>query len=233
MKRRVLSVGLKLTALLAVVLATGCAGSPERGESAYAPVAVPAQPAAQQQYNGAIYQAGYDMALFQDLKARRVGDILTVVLVEQTDAQKTASSAAARSNTQSITNPTLFGQPVALGGGGDVNLGASLSSSTDFSGEGDASQSNSLVGSIAVTVAEVLPNGNLVVQGEKWIAINNGDEYIRLRGIVRPVDIASNNSVLSTSVANAQISYGGKGAIADAQKMGWLARFFISAVWPF
>ena len=79
----------------------------------------------------------------------------------------------------------------------------------------------------------MLPNGNLRIQGEKWIAINQGDEYVRLRGIVRPVDIGPSNTVLSTQVADAQISYRGKGAPADSNAMGWLARFFITPFWPF
>jgi flagellar L-ring protein FlgH len=90
-----------------------------------------------------------------------------------------------------------------------------------------------LEGSIAVTVADVLPNGNLIVQGEKWMRINQGEEYIRLRGIVRPVDIGANNSVLSTQIADAQFAYGGTGAVAASSSPGWLSRFFGSPLWPF
>ena len=84
-----------------------------------------------------------------------------------------------------------------------------------------------------MTVAKVYPGGNLYVQGEKWIQINQGNEYIRLRGIIRPVDISSDNSILSTKIADARMSYSGTGATADVNKAGWLSRFFISPVWPF
>lgn len=84
-----------------------------------------------------------------------------------------------------------------------------------------------------MTVAEVLPNGNLVVRGEKWMTLNRGDEFIRISGIVRPDDISPNNTVVSTRLANAQISYSGTGTLADSQSMGWLARFFNSEYWPF
>ncbi|HKK03898.1 MAG TPA: flagellar basal body L-ring protein FlgH, partial [Gammaproteobacteria bacterium] len=102
-----------------------------------------------------------------------------------------------------------------------------------FDGEGDAAQSNQLEGSITVTVSEVLPNGNLVIQGEKWVKINQGQEYIRLRGIVRPVDIGPDNTVLSTQVADAQLAYGGTGVVAQSNSPGWLTRFFNSPLWPF
>jgi flagellar L-ring protein precursor FlgH len=86
---------------------------------------------------------------------------------------------------------------------------------------------------VTVTVAQVLPNGNLVVQGEKWITINHGDEFIRIRGIVRPMDIGPDNSVPSTKVADAQILYSGKGSMARAQRPGWLTEFFLSPLMPF
>ena len=84
-----------------------------------------------------------------------------------------------------------------------------------------------------MTVARVLPNGNFYVQGEKWIQINQGNEYIRLRGIIRPVDITTNNTILSTQVADARISYSGTGATAEVNQVGWLSRFFMSPLWPF
>ncbi len=119
---------------------------------------------------------------------------------------------------------TYHGRPI---------LSTDVASKHSFNGAGSAEQSNALSGSIAVTVAEVLTNGNLVVQGEKWIKINQGKEYIRLRGIVRPVDIGADNAVLSTQVADAELAYGGTGAVASSSKPGWLSRFFQSRVWPF
>jgi len=155
---------------------------------------------------------------------------LMVILDEQTDATKQASTGITKDNSTSISAPTILGQDISLGGN---PLSTSLESANDFSGKSDSSQSNKLQGSITVTVSQVLPNGNLVVQGEKWIAINQGDEYVRLRGIVRPVDITPANTVLSTQVGNAQIAYRGKGAPAEANSMGWLARFFNTPIWPF
>ena len=99
-----------------------------------------------------------------------------------------------------------------------------LTAKRDFKGEGAANQSNSLSGNISVTVVEVLPNGNLNVRGEKRVTLNQGDEYIRLSGIVRPVDIDSANTITSDKVADVTIMYIGEGAMADASKMGWLSR---------
>ena len=103
----------------------------------------------------------------------------------------------------------------------------------DFSGDGASSLSNSLSGSITVFVAEVMPNGNLVIRGEKKLTLNQGDEYIRVTGIVRPMDVTPDNTIASTKVANAEIFYSGDGSINDANRMGWLARFFNGSMWPF
>ena len=114
--------------------------------------------------------------------------------------------------------------------GNTIDLG--LNQTSSFTGEADADQSNSLTGSISVNVIQVLTNGNLIVRGEKWITINNGDEFIRLTGMIRPQDISADNQIKSIKVANARIQYSGTGSFADTQKMGWLARFFNSSWWP-
>jgi flagellar L-ring protein precursor FlgH len=210
---------------------TGC-GSPmlvRQGEADFAPAA-PIEFGPVFQENGSIYQAGYSKAWFEDIKARQVGDLLKVLLDEQTDATKQASTGITKDTSTEISAPTILGKDITLNGN---PLSTSLESANDFSGKSDSSQSNKLQGSITVTVSHVLQNGNLVVQGEKWISINQGDEYVRLRGIVRPVDIAPDNTVLSTQVGNAQISYRGKGAPAEANAMGWLARFFNTPIWPY
>jgi flagellar L-ring protein precursor FlgH len=113
------------------------------------------------------------------------------------------------------------------------NLESTLQSSTAFDGESESKQSNKLSGEITVSVAEVLPNGYLVVQGEKLYTINQGHEHIRFSGIVRPEDVSFRNTVPSTRVADARIIYGGEGAPAETNVIGWLARFFISAIFPF
>lgn len=180
---------------------------------------------------GAIFQTASSQSLFQDYKARRVGDVLTVLLAERTNARKSAGAATSKESSVRMNNPVIIGRPITRDG--NPLFEAEVSGSRSFEGQGDASQSNLLEGSITVTVAEVLPNGNLRVQGEKWMRINQGEEFIRLRGIVRPVDIRADNSVLSTQVADAQLAYGGTGTIAHSSSPGWLTRFFNSPAWPF
>ena len=186
---------------------------------------------------GAIFQAGQEISLFEDAKARRVGDIITVVLVEQTTASKKADTNTSKKQDTQLDNPTILGAPLSFnmpGGSNRVlNLGTTLSGSRSFAGAGDSSQSNKLQGNVTVTVAEVLSNGNLVVRGEKRLTINQGDEYIRFSGIVRPSDIGPDNTVLSTSVADARIAYTGKGMLDESNSSGWLASLFNSKWWPF
>lgn len=177
--------------------------------------------------NGSLYSAA-SVSLFDDLRAARAGDILTVILTESTDASKSASTVTAKQNDVEIGNPTLFGTPLDLGGEKVSNLGMNLNSSQEFSGNGASTQSNSLQGRISVVVAEVLPNGNLVIRGEKILGLNQGDEFVRVSGIVRPVDVRPDNSVLSTQIANARIEYGGNGPVSSASIVGWLAKFFLT-----
>lgn len=209
--------------------ATACMPLPTR-DPAFAPVE-PANLRAPVLNNGAIYQANYDMRLFEDHSARRIGDVLTVRLVERTQASKSADMGATKDTSMTVSAPMIMGMEAAQILGQDVQT--ELRSAHQFTGEGEANQSNSLTGDISVTVVEVLPNGNLKVRGEKRVSLNQGSEYVRLSGIVRPVDIDSANTVLSTKVADATIMYTGDGAVADAGKMGWLARFFLSPWFPF
>ncbi len=220
--------------LLAGLLLAGCASPPvltaHGDDPAY--MAVDAQqPVPPEANHGAIFQAANASALFEDFKARRVGDILTVVLAERTNARKSANANTSKDSNVSLLDPVLFGRPVTRDGVPILNTDVEMSRS--FDGKGGAAQSNQLEGSITVTVAAVMPNGNLVIQGEKWVKINQGQEYIRLRGIVRPVDIRSDNTVLSTQVGDAQVAYGGTGTVAQASSPGWLTRFFNSPIWPF
>ncbi len=225
--------GLVLAA--AALLLTGCNSlMPVRDDASYAATA-PVQPVPVVAQNGAIYQTeqrvGNVLTLFEDHKAMRVGDTLTIVLVEKTQASKNAKTSISKEGETGIEGPTLFGRPVTSGG--VPILEQALSSSSDFDGNGASSQGNSLSGNITVTVAEVLSNGNLVVRGEKRLTLNQGEEYIQISGIVRPSDISGENRVLSTQLADARIRYSGSGAVADSNVMGWLQRFFISAIWPF
>lgn len=180
---------------------------------------------------GGIYQPDSDLRLFEDVRARRVGDILTVRLIETTDAKKSADTKADRSAQTTVKAPVLMGQEAAQVLG--YSLESSLESTNTFEGKGDSNQSNALRGNITVSVVEVLPNGYLRVRGEKRVGLNQGNEYIKLSGIVRPADIDLTNTVDSTKVADATMIYNGDGAVADANRMGWLQRLFTSILFPF
>ncbi len=183
------------------------------------------------QNSGSIYQAGYDMRLFEDNKARRVGDVLSIIFNEATQANKAADLSQEKQNSMSFTAPSLYGMAVSTMTGSDLKT--TVASDNKFTGTGKADQSNSLTGNISVTVIELLPNGDLKVRGEKRVTLNQGDEYVRLSGIVRPIDIDPSNTVSSDKVADATIMYTGNGSMADASKMGWLSRILNSAWIPF
>jgi flagellar L-ring protein precursor FlgH len=178
-----------------------------------APVAAPA--------NGSIFQAsdGY-AALYEGQRARRIGDPLTIVLVEKTSASKSSSSKLDSGGGFSITPPST----------GNLSLfkptDASVSGARNFQGQGAADQSNALSGEISVTIAAVYPNGTMLVQGQKRVTLNRGDEFVQIKGLVRAADIDANNRVPSTRVADARIAYTGKGDVARASRQGWLSRFF-------
>lgn len=226
--------------LSALVILTGCATPSPPPLEDYRPT-LPANYSQDRIATGGIYNPGFDVRLFEDVKARRIGDVITVVLQESTSASKSASTSTAKDTSVSIDSPTILGAIPTFNAPGlfplDSNknntLQNNLKSAQEFEGEGDSNQSNSLTGNITVTIADVLPNGNLVVRGEKWLTLNQGEEYIQIAGIVRPQDVSTNNTVLSTQVADARITYSGKGMVADSNRMGWAARFFNSPIWPF
>jgi flagellar L-ring protein precursor FlgH len=181
--------------------------------------------------NGAIYQSGRDVALFENATAHHVGDTVTVHLVEQTAAQKSSSTDTTKTSKDTLPGPTVFGKPVTIHG--TAVLSGNLGNDSSFAGSGSSKQSNSLSGDLTVTVIKRLPNGNMLVRGQKWIGINQGKEYVRVQGVIRPIDIAPDNSVLSSKVADARIGYGASGALADANAPGLLQRFFNSPWMPF
>ena len=214
-----------------LALLAGCAEmQPQARDPAFAPVA-PADLRAPVQNTGAIYQPGYDMRLFEDNKAARVGDILTIKLQEVTQAKKADDLNTNKGISASVSSPSIMGFALSALTGNDAKT--ELAAKRTFTGQGKADQSNSLQGDISVTVTELLPNGNLKVRGEKRVTLNQGDEYIRLSGIVRPVDIATDNTISSDKVADATLMYIGEGAMADASKMGWLSRAMLSPWFPF
>lgn len=221
---------IKISSLLALlVLLNACENIPERDPN-FAPVE-PAYLKPPVQNTGSIYQSGYDVSLFEDHSSRRVGDILTVKLQESTKANKKSDLDTSKQTAISAKVPSFFGvQPGTLLG---QDISSEVAVNDSFKGAGAADQSNSLAGDLTVTVVEVLPNKNLKIRGEKRVTLNRGSEYIRLSGMVRPIDIDASNSVPSTKVADATIMYTGDGAVADASKVGWLSRFFLSPYFPF
>lgn len=195
--------------------------------AATAPVETPAP----KQADGSIYHDMQNMELFNDARAHRVGDILTINLVEAMQASKKSETTTSKTDQNTIGAPEFLGHTLSVHGGNAAN--SSLSSANSFDGAGSSTQSNQLTGQLTVTVAQRLSNGNLVVRGEKWLTINQGQELIRISGIVRAQDIGQDNSVDSTRVADARISYTGRGTLNNANTQGWLAKFFNSKWMPF
>ena len=212
----------------------GCASNvvqhPLPNDPFYAPV-VSETPQQKITADGSLFRADLISSIYSDVKARRVGDIITVNLSENTSATKSAGTTTSR-ETEATVNPLigLGGNAVNIGGQA-IQLG--VDTTNEFTGDAQANQSNNLSGNISVTVIQVLANQNLVVRGEKWLTLNNGDEYIRLTGVVRPEDISPTNEVVSTKIANARIQYSGTGSFANAQRKGWLSKFFSTEWWPF
>lgn len=230
--------------LLCCLGLTGCGHqhTPKPDDPSFAPVIpdIAAEPIAS---NGSAYVDGYGLSLYQDMKAFKVGDILTVKLEEETKASKDAKTDYKKEYNYNMDNPTILGNNNIradithilpfINSHTSAKLNSILKSNSEFKGSGDSNQNNSLTGDITVTISQVLPNKNLVIRGEKWLTLNQGSEYIRLTGIVRPQDIDPNNQVKSTRIANARITYSGTGAMSDASKPGWLAKFFNSGAMPF
>lgn len=222
--KRLLFIGLTLSL-------TGCGltEKPIPDDPNYAPV-LPEMQTTPVITSGSLYEAGYSQNLYSDNTAHRVGDIITVELTESTTAKKKAKTEIDKDSSVGLSTPVLMGSPMTINGN---PLSATVNMGNAFAGESDADQSNSLTGSISVHVVQVMANGNLMVRGEKWITLNNGDEFIRLSGMIRSEDISPENSISSTRVANARIQYSGTGAFADAQSQGWFSRFFNNPLWPF
>ena len=222
-----------LIALLVVValLLGGCAALQEDGGRDFEPSWPEVVDNGTQRQPGAIYAQGTEISLWNNVTARNIGDTLTVVLSESTEAEKSATTTAKKSSSAELTGPTVAGRPVTMNGTPVLQMG--MDNQSQFAGNGAATQSNKLDGYITVTVAKRFSNGNLLVRGQKLVTINAGREYVRLQGIVRPSDISPDNSVVSWKVADAYIAYGGQGTVANASKPGWLYRFFNSPKTPF
>ncbi len=179
--------------------------------------------------DGGLYMIDQNLALFSDVKARRVGDMITILLNERMQASKSASTDATKDTTVDTGNPLVFGSLVTKNA--KEILSNKWETEQSFAGSGSSTQSNRLDGSITVTVAEVYPNGNLLVRGEKWLTLNQGEEYVQVTGIVRPADVGTDNSLPSYKLADARITYSGNGTVADSNRPGLLSRLFIK-LWP-
>jgi flagellar L-ring protein precursor FlgH len=215
---------------LVLLFLSGCSSMGQLSDPDYEPPA-PVMPEAKSTYDGGLFYASSNLYIFEDIKATRVGDLLTVVLSEETNASKSSSLDADKSATIDLPNPTLFGKSDYTLNGREV-LSSSATASRDIQGEGELTQENSLDGNITVTVTERLPNGYLVIKGEKLLTLNEGSEVVRIDGMVRPNDIDSSNQIESTKIANARITYKGSGVVSDSSKAGWLSKFFMHAIWP-
>ncbi len=216
--RRLLSVLFVLAAVM-----QGC-GTITPPTAVHQPMSVrPPERETKNAVGGSIYSAGISQrGLFEDRRARYVGDTVTINLVERTQAKKNAGTNTARATDISASVPIMTKVPLK----GLQGLEVSAGTSNKLEGKGSSSADNNFTGTITVTVVDLLPNGNLIVSGEKQVAINQGDEFIRFSGVINPNNITAANTVNSTQVADARIEYRGSGTLDEAQRMGWLARFF-------
>ena len=176
--------------------------------------------------NGSIYQASAYRPLFEDRRARQVGDVLTIVINEKTQAGKKASSNGAKTGAVDSSISAVAGLPLKTFQG----AGVKANSSTEYDDKSAVNSSNTFSGSVTVTVVEVLPNGNLMVAGEKQIALDKTTEFIRLSGVVQPDTIQAGNTVSSTKVADARIEYRSSAKFDSAEVMSCMARFFLSFI---
>jgi flagellar L-ring protein precursor FlgH len=207
-----------------VGLVTGCSTYTEQVVSqSFQPAEAPVILAKSTNMNGAIFQPGRSGLFATDQRARRIGDILTVSFNEIYAATKAQTATSSKTDAFGVTLPT--GLPNMLTGGFDKDpAGLNAGTTRSFAGSGNAVQSNSFSGLLSVTVVRVFDNGNMEVQGQKELTLNNGNEYVRVRGVVRPEDISASNIVSSDRLADAQIRYTGSGHLADSSQPGWLSQ---------
>jgi flagellar L-ring protein precursor FlgH len=214
-------------AALAALLLTGCAAPGGRQNTAPVDDALTLPRAAPARIGtaGGVFSAD-TVALTSDARAFRVGDIVTVQLNETTQASKKAGTSFSKGSTASVA-------PIGLLGKKFGRTGIDMSADRSFQGDSTSTQQNALTGAVTVMVQEVLPNGLLRVSGEKRLQLNQGEEFLRLKGYLRAADIDNENQVSSLRVANAQIAYSGQGTLAEATSPGWLTRFFTGPLMPF
>lgn len=213
--------------VLTLLLLAGCASNDpvaQPDDPHYAPVQ-PSRMEPPPATRGSLFQASHSQPLYGDRKAYRVGDVITIELEERTQSSNSSSTDMTRNTNVDIANPEI-------GGRSPIDLSVAMNSNRGFSGDATADQSNSLQGAITATIHEVYPNGNLLVRGEKWLTLNQGSEYVRVSGIVRPEDIRPDNTISSMQMADSRLTYSGTGDLANNNRQGWLTRFFNSGWWP-
>lgn len=216
-----------LCAALALVL-TGCAGmvAPPVKTSAADEAPPLARSAPRGGSSGGVFNVDTVLLLTSDSRAFRVGDAITVTLQETTQASKKAGTTFNKGSVVAVAPLGILGKALP-------KTGIDITADRSFTGDSTSTQQNALTGSITVIVQEVLPNGLLKVSGEKTLTLNQGEEFVRLRGYLRDLDIDANNQVSSLRIANAHIAYSARGTLADANTPGWLTRFFVGSWMPF
>ncbi|VAX31859.1 Flagellar L-ring protein FlgH [hydrothermal vent metagenome] len=165
---------------------------------------------------------------FQDAKASHVGDIVTVRVVENASGSKAAGTSTSRASNLAASATPFFGLPANT----LTNLGATGDFQNSFEGDGTTTRSGSLTADVTAIVVAVYPNGNMMIEGEREVLINNEKEYLSVSGIVRPEDVLQGNTVFSTVIADAKIEYSGTGVVSDKQRPGWFVRI-LDFIWPF
>lgn len=225
---------LLLASCFLLLTLTGCAGAPKEVISKpLLPV-----PQAESRTEGSLWVGETSKSsLFSDTRARGLGDIVTIRVSESSKGTKSASTDTSRKSSTSMGISDLFGAPLDLGFNnlyGKNGFKPSVGAETDnsFKGDGNTSRSSLLEADITARVVNVLPNGNLEIEGRREIVVNNEEQLMILTGVIRPEDISSSNVVLSTYIADARIEYTGDGVLAEKQSPGWFTRI-LDKVWPF
>lgn len=226
----------KLSALaLCTVLAAGCSAASQNPQVTQPVMQSMSYQEPAPQYNnpGSIYSANTYRSLYEDSRARRVGDIVTINVSETSSAEQTANTTTSRESDVSGGISSLFGFSKIGVGGFSVPLGSDMlgiSSQNDFTGDGTTSRDNTISASLAARVINVLSNGNLEIEAVREIKVNSETQFMVVSGIIRTRDISASNTISSTQIANAKIELYGEGVLSAKQKPGWLVRFldFIS-----
>ncbi|MDR0620347.1 MAG: flagellar basal body L-ring protein FlgH [Deltaproteobacteria bacterium] len=233
---------LAILTLAALALAAGCGpklnqpSTLNNQEAALLNPPVEAYPNPALKTEGSLFSEDSRPDFFADVKARRVGDIITINIVETSRATKQANTSTGRSSSLDASVNSLFGLeapgklPTPLGL--DLTKGVGGSSTSQFSANGTTARNENITAKISARIIQVLPNDNLVVRGSQEIMVNNEKQYITVQGVIRPADVATDNSILSTYLADARIEYTGKGDVSSKQREGWLTRA-LDKIWPF